>query len=437
MSLVKKSGVVLLLTLLVILFNYFVYLGNQPFNIDASFISNKAAFSFELGAEEWHSPGVWIPKRISEEQVPAKYRLLGRALTIGTFFVFQDIGFNDLDAFYFSYMLWVTISLFLFLFTAGELLTLIMTRHNTQLIPQRQRLFYVSVFVAALLPPVLFAFKFPVHGSPNDFLSYTLIALSLIALAKEKYQYFVLIMIVSIFCRETNLISLAPLMLMQNISLLKRVSISFIVVMAYAAYRLMWPGHYDPLEGSAHNYIYPMESLLFLFLVFGPVWLLGILGYLSARKSTAPDDFFIQALNKSFLPVMLCVILVVWLFARVREIRIEYILFFYLIPYALLYCINQIPNWKQTVLKPISVILILTATMIFSFAILVQFMPENAAHHLALESNFAHFYAGFGGGWIPIFIVYFSITVIFLFFSITHYVMRKYQKLNAVQSAEA
>ncbi len=312
-------------------------------------------------------------------------------------------------------MLWLSVSIFLFV--TGKLLTIIIVGNDISLKGKEENLFYLFTFVIAILPPILFAFKFPVHSSPNDFLGYTLISLSLIALAKEQHASFIILMVLGIFCRETNLIVLAPFMFMSNISFLKRVLVTSFICIIFISYRLIWPGEYNPLIGAAHNYTYPIESLLFLFLVFAPFWFLGFFGYMTSKNKANLENNFIFALNKSFIFVTIFVLFIVWSFARVREIRIEYILFFYFIPYGILYCLSQLAYWK-TIIKSYAFVVLLLITAIASFLTLVQFMPENENHHLMLEAQLAHFYRNFGGGWVNIFIGYFAITLILMFLSI-------------------
>jgi len=341
--------------------------------------------------------------------------------------LFQNIELKQLDALYISYILWTVVFLFLFLFVAGKLVTMLVISNNASLKIQEDNLFYISVTALALAPPILFGFKFPVHISPNDFIGYILISLSLMSLMQEKYAYFTFWMLLGIFCRETNLIVLAPFMLMSNIHILKRISISVFICAISIAYRLIWTGGYNPLDGAAHNHTYPIEALLFLFLVFAPFWLLGFLGYFTTLKQT--ENHLTRALNQSFIPVTLLVILIVWYFARIREIRIEFILFFYFIPYSILYGASQFSAWIS-MFRPVPLIILLMSSIVLSLLTLNQFMPASQMQHLILEQRLAHFYTGFGGGWVMIFIGYFAITLVFIFLSI-YSAFTKYKTINA------
>ena len=301
---------------------------------------------------------------------------------------------------------------------------------------KREYLFLTSIFTLATLPPVLFTFKFPVHGGPNDFLGYTLISLCLLSLMNEKYIHFLFYALLGCFCRETNLIVLAPFILMFNVPLVKRIAISSIIGIIFILYRLGWEGSYNPSEAAAHNYTYPIESFLFLFMVFAYFWLLGILGYIRVQRSVPFENHLARALNRSFWMVSISVISIVWAFARVREIRIEYILFIYFIPYGIVYCLRKVEVWSS-LLKPYIIILIILITTVLTFSVSVALTPESYNHDVQLGRTLAHFYGGFGGGWKTVFLSYLAITLVVFCIVVLPLTERKTNITKQTRNAQA
>lgn len=399
-------------------------------NIDAPYISNKSAFSFEITGNNWRSPEQSIENWFFNQKPPFKYRVLGKIPILFTYESLKYFGLDILESFYYSYLLWTFIFIVLFLFLAGEylseylILSKLITKANFNLV------YFSSLLMLATLPPVLFPFKFPVHGSPNEFLGYALITLSLLSLLKKKYVRFFIYSLIGIFCRETNLIVLLPFMFMSNWGLTNKVITSFVVILILFIFRTIWGGGgYNPIIDAAHNYKYPLESVLFIFLVFSYYWVLGILRYIEQTKNIMVYDEFIFALQKTFLISTVFVLAVVFLFARAREMRIEFILFFYYLPYGIVYILENIKSWVA-IFKSIYSILILIIPCVLVYEIALFLTPVDINQHKYLLSVLANFYNGFGGGWKSIFYFHLYITSSLLMLIITSYLVNNFQKLR-------
>lgn len=383
-------------------------------HIDAPFLDNKAAFSYEIAGNQWQSdPSAWIDQWFFDQDPPFKYRVLGKVPIYVTYQALQQANITHLDAFYYAYLAWVLIFLGLFLFVAGRFVAAYVALLKGDFEHQQRYHFIVAVSMLSLLPPVLHAFKFPVHGSPNDFLGYFLVAASLMALLRHHYRWFVLCSLLGILCRETNALVLLPFLLMSNIAWVKRLGFVVIMVLLTLLYRMSWGESYDPMYAAAHNGKFPYESMMFVFLVFGPLWVLSFIGFYRAHYGinalSQPAEPLVQAIKHSFLIAILSVLVVLFMFARLREIRLEYILWFYILPYSMFSFYEgavAIKHWKK--LPIVSVFLLFSGLITLIAA--NKLMPITEAEHIFLMNTFASFYGGFGGGWRTIFLVHCFLT---------------------------
>lgn len=374
------------------------------------FISNMYSFSLELAGEKFKAPEVWIHEWFFKQEAPFKYRFLAKLPIYASYQLLMGFGLEQLPALYGAYMFWLFVFLLAFLILASLLVTSIVRRfYLPSEAPDPQRLFMVSALCLSLSAPVLWAFKFPVHGSPNDFLGYCFIAAALLALMHQRFNAFIVLTAISVFCRETNLVVLAPFMLMQALRMPQRVLSAGVLIGIYLLFRWqMGAGEYDPTEGAAHNRRFPAETISFLFLAFGPFWVLGVAGFIERWRARDTDDF-LKALHRSFIPATLLVLVIVFLFARIREIRIEFILFFYFLPYGIYFMLQQGKQCLQSFRHPAGwLALLITGLIVFRMSLF--FTPINAAHDQHLYQSFAHLYGGFGHGWITIFIAYVAVT---------------------------
>ena len=389
------------------------FINNKPVYdwLDAPYITNTYSFSFELAGHDYKEPELWIDKWFFEQPAPFKYRLLAKIPIFATYKFIVQFGVDKINAIYSSYMIWTNIFIFAFLFYSGKLISALTLALDPSCKMDRETIFYISTLILALSPPVLFAFKFPIHGSPNDFLGYCLISLSLLSLLNQQIGRFVYFVIAGLFCRETNLIVLIPFVFITNISLPKRIAISTAVFSIFLLYRLGWQGSYKPTSGYLHNINFPFESMLFIFMVFSIFWVLGVLGYNYVRQRPAPHNSLVESINKTFVGVTTLVFLIFFGLARVREIRLEFILFFYFIPYGLVYSIHQWKSW-MTIVKSYKIILVFIITAIFTFKASVELMPADIDTSHQLLYRYGNFYGGQGEGWRLEFLPYLAITLV-------------------------
>jgi hypothetical protein len=248
------------------------------------------------------------------------------------------LGADSDHAFYAS---WVSLSL---LFTVGTqvLLALLLQTLLGRLYPhlpdaRQAMLVGLGVGQFVLSPPILFLVKYPVHGAPNDLLGYCLMLAALLCLARRRIAWFSGVSIAAAFCRETTLLIPFVFLFFDPLPLHRKLLPALLPVAALALLRILWPGPYDALSGWRVNASVPAETLGFLLLTFGPLWILGTLGYATLRNiPAAQDDPFLRMFIDSFPWSMLLTLGVTTAFAYLREIRIVYIMFLYFVPFSVI-----------------------------------------------------------------------------------------------------
>jgi len=387
------------------------FLRNRGAGIDAPYLSSKASLVFELtGKDQAHSSDC-ADEWFHGQNAPYKYRILGKIPVWLTYCLVRSHFPDASDAFYFSYVLWTFVFIFLFLLASMKLTAVVIGRiaGEEDKKPDGMKSLLLYAFPLVFAAPVLFAFKFPVHGSPNEFLGYFLISMSLLALCENRLILFLCVCILSIFCRETNMIVMLPFLLNASIPRSKRIALLACVMVIFFIYRISWPGLYNPFESSAHNFKYPLESLLFLFMTFGPFWILGIAGWHSLKQKAC--DPFVRSLVKSFIPSLLLVLVIITFLARMREIRILYVIFFYFSIFSSYILLSFWEKIRKIILSG-GFILYALACVVVSFIVYVTFMPENYSDFKLKCDLFGHLYGGFGGGWVPVLVFYQFVTLL-------------------------
>ncbi|EIJ41429.1 hypothetical protein BegalDRAFT_0511 [Beggiatoa alba B18LD] len=348
----------------------------------------------------------WVDTWIWGQTAPSHYRILGKLLVLPTYVLGKSYFSHYSIAFYNAFLCWSFISLFLTFFFFYQFVRQLF--HEFE--PNEQFAQISSIFLA-LCPPILCAFKFPVHGSPNDFLGYALILIALISLQYKNIFYFSIIMFISIFCRETNFIIVFLFLFFYTaINFKKRLLITALLAMALLTYRLIWYSHYNPLEGAQLNIKYLYESLIFFLLVFTIFWITGVLGYLRLRKQPYLNDV-LSALVKAFPYLVVITTTIVLALARMREIRIEFILFFMILPFSIFYLYEIKDNILYLKNKYYLLYLLLLSVVIFKLR--VSLMPLRLEEHDNYLLIFNNWYGGLGGGWVNISLIYLFFFLVF------------------------
>lgn len=198
----------------------------------------------------------------------------------------------------------------------------------------KQRLLGCLLFLSSF--PILFAYNYPVY-TREDPLGYLLVVLSLIATTSSNPSYFILFTTLGVMTRDTTLVVPVCYLFFGNETVQRRIIRTFPSFMVFLFLRLLLgPQFYDPYEGGSYfNFRYPLDALLFLFLTFGVIWLLALLRLWELLKVRI---FLSNQRYRLYLYTPLAIVLVLSThicLAIVRENRISFLLFPFLIPWAL------------------------------------------------------------------------------------------------------
>lgn len=320
---------------LLLLFHYYV--------VRPSCIANTAEMRYELSCRDFNQ-ATCLDDWMWEQRTPYKYRILGRVPVWAVYAGLQRLGVDADHAALYAF------AAFLFTFTAstlwllGELMWVLLQRlYPGQDGRTRWLLLALSWALFLSSPPILFFVKYPVRGAPNDLLGFSLMIGALLLQERRRIAAFTAVCVAAVFCRETTLLMPFIFLVADPLPLRRKVLPALLPVAALVAYRLAWPGYYDPIPaGLPLNLKVPVETLAFFLLTFGPLWILCPLGWaLLRRLPAAQADPFVRGLVRSFpwgaaLALGICILL-----TSLYEIRTSYILLFYFVPFSALFLYEE------------------------------------------------------------------------------------------------
>jgi hypothetical protein len=370
--------------------------------IGGSSIQNTKTLAFELSGDNMNlPPEQWINLWMWGEKAPFKYRILGKLLIWGTWKLTNTE--DHAMAFYRTYVCWAFI-LMIAIICALYVYLRILFSNITKSPAYGDWLPFLGCVLFLSAPPILLAFKFPVHTHPNDLLGYFLIILGMIAILQAKSIMMCLISCIAVFCRETTLVVPFIYFLTSSASSRKKYVLSFLPCLVWGVYRKLWWEPYNPFPAVTHNFEYPCETYAFLFLAFGFLWVPGLLGYVEMRPRENPNNVW-SVIIRSF-PITFFLLLGISVFlARIREIRILFNLFVFFIPFSLYWIILNEDNIK-TIVKTRSYWIWIGVALMITFMGRWFMHPIFEGDYMFFVRKFAHLYGGYGGGWVNILWLY-------------------------------
>jgi hypothetical protein len=301
----------ILLSLLVAIFAFNAYAGTT--------ISSPQNLAIDLASPP-ETPQAW---QIQDWPV-VKYRALFKTIVQGSWAQF----FPPSDAWDF-YLVFVGWSFFFFS------CAIVTFYFYLRALDFDERQSFAGGLLFLLSPPVLLAYKYPVY-TREDCLAYFLLTLGLIAAFKSKAFLVGLISVAATLTRDTAMILPLAYLVGGRDSWPGRIYVAGMTAAAFVGIRLWWGVVVgNSFESSILNYLFPYETLAFLFCVFGALWLPYVLG-LRNRWQAADYPSEAWRLLGTSGPIILAFVLISALtIARAREARIVYILFPWAIPFAM------------------------------------------------------------------------------------------------------
>lgn len=395
--------------------------------VEGSWVKGAETYIYRLTNDSQHlPPEQWPDKWMWEQKAPFKYRVLGRL----PIWIIWKLSFKPPAVIvYWVYMGWAYLYMLATLYLLYSLVLMLfkpIAEHH----PSYRALPLWGCLLFLTAPPVLFLFKFPVHTRPNDVLAYCLMLLGLRLILQQKSRLVCLVACVAVFCRENLLLIPLVYLITSHDPARRKYLLSLLPCLLLVIYRLAWWERYDISVGSGHNFEYPLETYGFFFLVFGALWLTGIVGYIEMKRSAYRQHPQWAILIKAFPVVTLLVIGTTVFLARVREMRILFLLFPFFIPFSVYWIIINAPEWKIKIRTPAYWICLGGVLAVILNGIQIMH-PKSELDHKFFSYTFAHLYGGFGGGWFPILWPY-----LFIFLAILPFVFQYRRPQNEVDSTE-
>lgn len=304
------------------------------FNFSNTALQGSLSQTKTLSGELKSNPDSLYKWKIGNE-APFQYRILHKAIVIGTYSLVKGKDADDNNLFFATYKAWaftfqLTAVLSFFLFLA------VLDFNHTAA--------FVGSLIFLLWPPSLMAYTAPVH-TREDMLAYTLIVVGLITLLKRRIFLFFIISLFGVMCRETLL--LLPFIYLFFTSfdrLAFRIVLSAIPCTGFILLRLiigMPP--YDYKEGLLWNVENLDQVIGFTFLTYNVLWIPFLLSVYQFTISTVGNNkASLRLIYKSAVPVLILVMLTTFFGGIFNEIRLLYIFSPWLIPISMSYLLD---NW--------------------------------------------------------------------------------------------
>jgi hypothetical protein len=245
------------------------------------------------------------------EEAPFKYRLLHRAMVLGTYHVLSAEPDNATfltvyRTYAFGFHVLAVLSFYLLLrylcLGAGA---------------------FWGAFIFSVLPPFFMAYSVPVH-TREDTLAYTLLSLGLLAMLSGRVWWMVLIFALGALCRETLLLlPLVNLLFNRPMGIAKRAAIFAVSIGIFGGVRwAVGMEVYNYWEGLKWNLGNGFQVIGFLYLTFGFLWLPFIAWMYKSIYHTENTAI----IHKSSMTVLLVILTTTFLGGIFNEIRLLYLL---------------------------------------------------------------------------------------------------------------
>lgn len=253
------------------------------------------------------------------EQAPFKYRVLHRAIVVGSYQLIND-GNEDNKLFFNVYRF---VSL---LFQLIAVLSVYFFCRKLELTGSA----LAAGILFCLLPPMLLAYNVPVH-TREDMLGYTILIWGLLAI---EFNQTVGIMVATIFgvaCRETLLI--LPLVnLLHNTKqpVLPRLIITVVAGSEFLGLRWIQTTEnqaYNPWEGLQWNLENLSQVLFFGFVSFGAAWVPTLIRLFSMSRTNdnKNDQIKSNIVDQSWLTALVLIVVTTFIGGIFNEIRLLYL----------------------------------------------------------------------------------------------------------------
>lgn len=199
---------------------------------------------------------------------------------------------------------------------------------------------FVGCSLFLISPPAALAYFYPVQ-TREDPLAYFLVTLGVLAVIKSKSLWVSVLLIIGQLVKETTLILLPVYLLLSRDSLTKKILVCLPVFLLILFFRIFFSsagmGVYmeNPFICSKRNIQYSLETILFLFLTFSFLWLPALLRLKDMWLEGLSLNYAWKVLIKSAPLALILILGTSLLLACPREMRVSFLAFPWIIPFAL------------------------------------------------------------------------------------------------------
>jgi hypothetical protein len=301
-------------------------------------------------------------------QAPFKYRALHRIIVLSTYNLIKGKNENN-DTFILIYQ----VESILFHFLAIFLFYLFLVKINLS------EYALTGALLFALLPPLLMAYKLPVH-TREDTLAYCILILGLMAILGNHFFQILLFAILGVLCRETLLlIPFVNLFYNRKQSLYARLLIALLAFVTFLLLRFSFGTEkYDYWEGLRWNLNNMVQVIGFGYLSFGFLWITFFWSCLRKKEEGRMNDI----IYRSRIPVSILVLVTTFVGGIFNEIRLLYLLAPWIIPIGLHFynnhkiAIRSLIKSRGFQIYAILLLILFTGGTIFLLSIVVKILAS-------------------------------------------------------------
>lgn len=297
------------------------------------FFINNAYFKGYLNNEDSLAEEIWAGDAALSswpigEIPPFKYRFLFQKIVKGSFILFFTPE-ND-TAFYFTYVIWSVI------FLSGAAVAFY---YFLNFLGFSNSYALAGSIIFLLSPPILLAYSLPVH-TREDPLAYLILCCGLIAILREKALLVLFISCIGVLCRETLLILPFVYLFFSKDKLNKRLFIASLTLCVAVLIRILLG--YEPYNILSIGFIYNLynvgQTIGFFYITFGLFWIMFLFEiYRFTKSARLPDNPKLKLIYSSAPWAFLIIFTTTFLFGRLNELRLLFLLFPWVISLGLYY----------------------------------------------------------------------------------------------------
>jgi hypothetical protein len=383
------------------------------------FLLNQYAFegyiqNKEHLAKELQSTSMNLSEWELSNKAPFKYRILFPLLIKNSSKIIPGTASAN-QKFYWSYLFYS----WLFFVATSCMLYLLLVK-----IFQSKSLAFLGVIFHLSMAPILFAFTLPVH-TREDQMAFLFLLSAIYCLYDKKYLFYLIIVCIGVFIRETLLLVPFLVLLFTKISLPRKLILSGLPLLVWIGYRwLIGTEAYDFWLGLKWNLSNPVQIILFGFLSFSYLWTHLLFSFRNKQNQYDTHGLFT---NRAILLALFMIISTTFLFGIFNEIRLLYLIF----PWMIFACLKTITKYRNLWIEFLKnkYVLICSIILVLILLFLAPFISDLAESKLG-NSQYGVPY----GLWIIAFLLYMIPTILSLIFYLYYQPKHENEPIEAIKN---